>query len=189
MNQISTAAASHFDAAVIGTGPAGVQAASVMAKFGLRVLAVGAEAPHAGRKSGWHGLHGIASRLAEEALEGFPALVADVVRGEAGGLEWMPGLPGYSFRVGERLFSANYVVLATGVADGLFRLAGGIDLDVSASGRVEVDGGFVTSCSRLYAVGDLARGYGMTVQTALGSGHLAARAVAESFVRGRRQAA
>lgn len=179
----------RFDAAVIGLGPAGSQCALVLARFGLRVLAVGAEAPHGGTRPGWRGEFGIASRLATEAVEALPASGAATVSGKAEGLEWDSSLPGYSFAVGAFRYRARHVVLATGRLALTDTLAGGLDVDRSAGGRLDVDRAFVTSRSRLYAIGDLADGYAMTVQTALGSGYMAARRVAEAFMAGRRLAA
>ncbi|RWL23357.1 MAG: hypothetical protein EOR63_32240 [Mesorhizobium sp.] len=179
--------AERFDAAVIGLGPAGTQSALVLARFGMKVLAVGREPPHDGMRSGWRGLGSIALRLAREAAEALPGSGAKVMPGEAQGLEWSAGR--YAFSVGELRFEAEHLVLATGRPSRPDRLAAGMDVDRAGGGLIETDGNFATSHGRLHAVGDLADGCCQSVQNALGSGHLAARHIAMAVLAWRRRAA
>jgi thioredoxin reductase len=124
-----------FEVAIVGGGPAGLAAALVLGRMRRRVLLVDADDPVHAVSEGVHGLFahdGIAPRelrrIARDQLRPYEAVtietafVEDVHAGESG----------FSLLAGDRSHEAGVLLLATGMACELPRLAGLAELWGSA---------------------------------------------------------
>lgn len=165
---------------VVGGGAAGLQCALQLHRHGMDVLVIGRGGfMGRNRPDGSSAASRVHARNREEAI----ALAVPVLDADVRSVEWVaPGLF-YRVAVGDGMFDAQVVVLASGAGSrqdfrGSARpVIASLELEADGSGHIVTDADFLTSNIRLYAVGEAVSGLRPGLACALGSGAKAARSI------------